>query len=109
MLTGMGWPAATPGQNPPIGPHTSTAGGWMPAVGMACGLVGAFSTHPSAPASAARLLHNGCTANLVPLYMVTLARPVQAHLSPFSLVWLSFHPSCTEVKLSGSVTASAYS
>src|SRR5207245_11335149 len=33
----------------------------------------------------------------------------QAHLSPFSLVEASFQPSWTEKKLSGSVTASAYS
>src|SRR5579872_509084 len=34
---------------------------------------------------------------------------VHAHLSPFSLVCASFQPSWTEAKLSGSVTASAYS
>src|SRR5579862_4144079 len=34
---------------------------------------------------------------------------IHAHLSPFSDVWSSFQPSCTDAKLSGSVTASEYS
>src|SRR5919108_357798 len=109
MLTGIGCPAATPGGHTPSVWHTSIAGGVMPTGGIACGCVGAESTHPCPLASNALLLHSGCTANFVLLYIGTLASPVQAHLSPFSLPCASFHPSCTEAKLSGSVTASAYS
>src|SRR6266850_5033019 len=109
MLTGIGWPAAIPGGQRPKSAQISLEGGVMPTGGMACGLVGAERTQPSPVASKARLLHIGCTANLVLLPMGTLPSLIHAHLSPFSLPCRSFHPSCTLAKLSGSVTASAYS
>src|SRR5512140_2170020 len=109
MLTGMGCPAATPGGQTPYDWQTSVAGGVMPTGGMACGLVAAERTQPSPVTSKARLLQSGCTAKLVLLFMRTLPSFVQAHLSPFSLPCASFQPSCTVAKLSGSVTASAYS
>src|SRR5438477_153852 len=66
------------------------------------------TTQPLPVASNASLLHSGCTANAWPpseMFCVSF----HAHLSPFSLVCASFQPSCTDAKLSGSVTASAYS
>src|SRR6266436_8931476 len=109
MLTGMGCPAATPGGQVGRVMQMSIAGGVMPTAGMACGLLGADRTQPWPVTSNALLLQRGCTANEVRLFMGTLARSVHAHLSPFSLPCASFQPSWTLAKLSGSVTASAYS
>src|SRR5512140_2835673 len=109
MFTGIGCPAATPDGQMPVVMHTSTDGGVIPTGGMACGCVGADLTQPCPLTSNDRLLHIGCTANDVLLFIETLASPVHAHLSPFSLPCTSFQPSCTVAKLSGSVTASAYS
>ena len=66
------------------------------------------TAQPSLPASKASLLHIGCTANWWPPRVMFWVS-IQAHLSPFSLPEASFQPSWTEAKLSGSVTASAYS
>src|ERR1700741_3082542 len=107
MLTGIGWPAATPGGQTPVVMHMSVAGGVIPTGGMACGLVGAERTQPCPVTSNALLLQSGWMAKEVWLYIDTLPRSVQAHLSPVSLPWMSFQPSCTEAKLSGSVMASA--
>src|ERR1700681_2594486 len=106
MLTGAGCPAATPGGQTPMVMQTSTVGGSMPVGGITCGFVGAERTQPWPFTSKDRLLHSGCTANLVLEFMETLAKSVHAHLSPFSLPWASFQPSWSEAKLSGSVTAS---
>src|SRR5438477_9457425 len=105
----MGCPAAIPGGQSPKSEQMSLAGGVMPTGGIACGFVGAERTHPSPLASKARLLHSGCTAKLVLLFMLTMPSLIHAHLSPFSLPCASFQPSCTVAKLSGSVTASEYS
>src|ERR1700682_5597636 len=109
MLTGMGCPAATPGGQMGRVMQMSIAGGVMPTAGIAWGLVGAERTQPLPVTSKALLLHMGCTANEVWLSVGTLPRPFHAHLSPFSLPCASFQPSWTLAKLSGSVTASAYS
>src|SRR5437016_5717195 len=66
------------------------------------------TAQPSLPASNASLLHVGCTANWWPASVMFWVS-IQAHLSAFSYVWSSFHPSWTPKKLSGSVTASEYS
>ena len=65
MLTGMGCPAATPGGQIPVVMQMSTVGGMIPADGIAWGLVGAERTQPCPVTSKARLLHSGCTANVV--------------------------------------------
>src|SRR5882757_1675441 len=63
----------------------------------------------SAPASKASLLHMACTANWWPASAMFWVSGAQAHLSAFSEPCASFQPSCTDAKLSGSVTASEYS
>src|SRR5581483_3488054 len=66
------------------------------------------TAQPSLPASNASLLQFGWIANrCFPSGM--FCSSIQAHLSAFSLVWSSFHPSWTAKKLSGSVIASEYS
>src|SRR4029077_5907514 len=87
----------------------SSVGGSIPVGGNTWGCVAADRTQPCPFASNDLLLHSGCTANLVLEFIETLAKAVQAHLSPFSLPCASFQPSWSEAKLSGSVIASAYS
>jgi hypothetical protein len=69
----------------PVVVQMSTVGGSMPVGGITWGCVGADRTHPWPFTSNDRLLYSGCTANFVLEFMETLAKPVHAHLSPFSL------------------------
>src|SRR5439155_2675325 len=72
------------------------------------------TAQPLPVASNASLLHVGWIANWCPASAMFCVSGLpwlsfHAHLSAFSLVWASFQPSCTDEKLSGSVTASEYS
>ena len=97
----MGCPAATPGGQIPVVMQISTVGGSMPVAGRTWGLVAAERTQPCPFASNQRLLHSGCTANLVFEFIETLAKAVQAHLSPFSLPCASFPAVLIRCKIVG--------